>query len=54
MKTFNTIFRGKRVEVTFQDSDKGIMLSWVGSGTNLADTLTREERNNLIIECFNH
>ena len=53
MKTFNTRCRGKRCELTFQDSDKGIMLSWLGSVTNLADTLTRKERNNLIIECFN-
>ena len=54
MKTFTTTFRGKKVEITFQDSDKGIMLSWVGSSVNLSDTLTRKERNELIIECFNH
>ena len=54
MKTFVTIFRGKKVEVTFQDSNKGIMISWVGSDRNLSDDLTREERNLLITECFKH
>ena len=54
MKTFITFFRGKKVEVTFQDSDKGIMISWVGSNANIVDDLTREERNSLIIECFKY
>jgi len=54
MKTFVTIFRAKKVEVTFQDSNKGIMISWVGSDINLADDLNREERNLLIIECLKH
>lgn len=53
MKTFITKFRGKKVEVTFQDSQKGIMISWVGSNVNLADSLTKQERNQLIVECFN-
>ena len=48
MKTFVTRFRGNKVEVTFQDSSKGIMISWVGSSKNIAETLTREERNLLI------
>jgi len=53
MKTFTTKFRGKKVRVIFKDSQRGIMLSWVGSNVNLADSLTKQERNKLIIECFN-
>jgi hypothetical protein len=52
MKTFVTNFRGKKVEVTFQDSQRGIMLSWVGSDVNLVDTLTKKERNELMYLAF--
>jgi hypothetical protein len=48
MKTLITYFREKKVEIIYQDSDKGIMLSWVGSNKNLIDTITKKERNILL------
>ena len=48
MRTIETIFRGKRVEIIYQDSDRGIMLSWIGTDVNLIDTITRSERGEII------
>jgi len=40
METIVTKVRGKKVEVTYQKSNRGIMLSWVGSDVNIVDDLT--------------
>ena len=49
MKTITTTFRGETVLITYQDTMRGIMLSWVGTdGENLVDTITRKERNTII------
>jgi|TARA_R110000822_G_scaffold6149_1_gene25697 hypothetical protein len=49
MKSVILIVRGKRTEVTFQDTNRGIMLSQVGEN-NIVDDLTKDERNEILIE----
>ena len=53
MKKLIYELRGKRIEVSYQDSERGIMLSWVGSGTNLVDELTKAERKEILIYIIN-
>jgi hypothetical protein len=51
MKTIVTVFRNKRVEVSYQDTNRGITLSQIDwSGKNIVDEITTAERNLLIIE----
>ena len=49
MKTINITFRGKRAELSFQLTNTGINISWIGSAENLKDSLTIEERNSLFM-----
>jgi hypothetical protein len=48
MKTKVLIIRGKRMEVSYQENNRGIMLSYVGT-KNIVDELTKDERNEIII-----
>ena len=55
MKTLITTFRGKKVELIYQDTDRGINISWIGNDSNnLIDTITKQERNELIILIINN
>jgi hypothetical protein len=50
MKTLTTTFRGQRAELIYSSTDRGINLSWIGNpNKNLIDTITKEERNELIM-----
>jgi hypothetical protein len=53
MKTLVMQFRNLKIEVVYQDSIRGIMLSWVGSSTNLIDSISVDERNSIIMAIIN-
>ncbi len=53
MKTITILFRDKKAELTYTLTSTGINLSWVGSASNLIDSITEQERNELFMIVLN-
>jgi hypothetical protein len=55
METIIIQFRNKRSFTTFQNNQRGIMLSWVGTDDkNYVNELTTVERNEILITIINN